>query len=1477
MLNPDWNKDDDIFQEIPQACKSQKPILKNRNNPSLIQADSNKNIVKYNRPKPPVKKGSLSPRQIIDKIFKNKEEMSDDVSSDLAEALTLLSVDLYAEPERFIFELLQNADDFPGESAAVTIQFILLEQHLLILHNGLPFGEKEVKAISKIGGSTKINNAATTGYKGIGFKSVFAHSDCVYICSGDYSFKYDSHYNNSPIKTPWQMKPIWVEECDFPEEIKPYLIPTQWSVAIALRMENTKINDYKNRIKKLFSEPRFILFLRNVNSIKVLGLGEDSDINLKLDRSSKPSKISNNKDINDSWLVKDLEVDVSEEMREKIEKNQQISKKLKSATKTKLSFAIKIKDHKLIPLKESVLFTYLPTNVKDFKFPFLVNADFITTSNREDLHRDNDWNIFIFEKLAYGFFKFLEQLCTDEKPYRSIDEEPYPYRNFIADLIPDRLSLDLHGELAKFFNIGFDKGLQEIAFIPPKEGKDLLKVSEGILDETGITKVIEVKTIKSALGIDKCFISNSLKNPNKFKDIGVEIFDFNKLVQFLKIYLTPLSPSNEYQKVLRYLQKMGYGDKLRESEIPTIWDENKNLIAATSNCLIYFQPSDEDKALLTFDNFKFIHPDIDEICKNEPDIYSYLKSLGVEEFKPIEIIRDRLKSLNTPSFNTFELFSNTNSINDTNVASNDIINEINYLRFIFKYRNELTGGDRQKLANLNILYKRSDKYYLAKASDCYLSDYYKPERPLESIAQELGESKYKFIASDYCEEDRSISDWREFLIGINTIKPDGLELLRNLLTKIEAVKPENALEIAKGFFNYRKDLTPDNFDRLSNLPILLKNGELALAKECYLANKYDPKQKLENLFAGTSFNNIVSDRYIDRNTTRSSEEWKEFFIKIQLKEEMRIEYLSKKEILSSESEVKKKFQEFENFQFSIYLQKHGLPPLSCSSEKYLVMPDLIGSDLTNDYLIKIWEYLSNNWDRLNIGRNNINSDSFSFFKFIPSIPCLDNKCRRPSEIYSNSLKSSLEGSELPISTIKLPNDIEKFLGLKRDLDVEACLNILNQISTSRHLDRLNSVYQKLGRICHSKLSDSDRNLIRNWSKTGELLASDDSLCPISQLYYIHPTFGFSHIRNSQIVKSPEREQEYFESLLKILGVTSINISDIEIKKNYDFDPILREVIKQRVKYISIYLINSTNSELVTVKEKEILQLLETITFYNPSEISRAIKVIAGVKEPIPNYYYPEHPKSIYYVGAWNSRKNAKIGEYLIKALELESKITSERLLDFLDDPIHEVRQYLVDSGFDIPELPLISDNQYNSHEIRSLTPFVETPSQGIGINPEHWGRWGEDIAKTFYEEHSYTVKKQADIQGYDFLCSRSNDELFVEVKTISSSNDVIRITRNEWDNMCKSENQEKYELFIVVHKGKYKEKTIRVKSAWKTLVQVLLKINNHPLTPCEYNSDNIESLLGFQRNSNGNSNDMIFNWKRLLEESHNPNIEIISY
>lgn len=74
-------------------------------------------------------------------------------------------------------------------------------------------------------------------------------------------------------------------------------------------------------------------------------------------------------------------------------------KNLKKQNLQKFHSAAKIEEGKIKPLKkeESLIFTYLPTKVSDFEFPFLVNGSFITNAAREGLHEDRIWNQSAFQ------------------------------------------------------------------------------------------------------------------------------------------------------------------------------------------------------------------------------------------------------------------------------------------------------------------------------------------------------------------------------------------------------------------------------------------------------------------------------------------------------------------------------------------------------------------------------------------------------------------------------------------------------------------------------------------------------------------------------------------------------------------------------------------------------------------------------------------------------------------------------------------------------------------------------------------------------------------------------------------------------------------------------------------------------------------------------------------------------------------------
>lgn len=93
--------------------------------------------------------------------------------------------DFYPDSAHFIYELLQNAED----EKATSVSFSLNEDNLIFEHNGDPFSENDVWAITDISRGTKKDDEEKIGRFGVGFKSVFAYTNTPSIYSPTYSFK----------------------------------------------------------------------------------------------------------------------------------------------------------------------------------------------------------------------------------------------------------------------------------------------------------------------------------------------------------------------------------------------------------------------------------------------------------------------------------------------------------------------------------------------------------------------------------------------------------------------------------------------------------------------------------------------------------------------------------------------------------------------------------------------------------------------------------------------------------------------------------------------------------------------------------------------------------------------------------------------------------------------------------------------------------------------------------------------------------------------------------------------------------------------------------------------------------------------------------------------------------------------------------------------------------------------------------------
>jgi hypothetical protein len=525
----------------------------------------------------------MSAKNFIAYWFGKKGESPGDAAS-IAGQLRLNQLELYTQTKRFIFELIQNADDMPVPGRPVEIEIRLLESFFIFRHNGQYFSRGDVKAISDAAKSTKRADETKTGYKGIGFKSVFSDSETVFILSQDYSFKFDKsaaiykdfkelyrpnwsrfsvdeqikffkenkakekeHTNIENI--PWQIKPIWTELADIPEEVRPYFSKAK-NVNIALNVGASKITEkrYDEMIVGLVNDPRFLLFLRNARKIDYWPpAGPMKTIEVR--KTEGVTEVLAEGQLMSAYRTFDAEIAINNEAFEKAGMNfkhvqleedkfafkdandnilNNIPEKLGRLKTTILSFAVKIAEGKIekVPESESILYNYLPTSDQRYRFPFIINADFISKTDREGILSENIWNHYLFFNIGYELTKWLRNL-SNNKSYRS------SYLNVLPDILLDENHEDL-GSIDAAFNKGLSLGISETGFIPNSSGVKSL-VASLMIDDTGLAEVIGWPIFSDFTGTTKSLVDPLLdKRKLKTRYLGIEVFGFKDLRENLK-------------------------------------------------------------------------------------------------------------------------------------------------------------------------------------------------------------------------------------------------------------------------------------------------------------------------------------------------------------------------------------------------------------------------------------------------------------------------------------------------------------------------------------------------------------------------------------------------------------------------------------------------------------------------------------------------------------------------------------------------------------------------------------------------------------------------------------------------------------------------------------------------------------------------------------------------------------------------------
>lgn len=416
----------------------------------------------------------LNKEKLIRKIFEETGSTSRDAKN-TSNALHAIMGDLYTESERFIFELLQNADDQPQEGSLVNVTLKTLNEDLLFLHSGKPFSVADVESISSIGDSTKKNDSEKQAIK-VSDSNLFFLKQKLYT-SIPAIFHLHLTRNHPSILT----KKTWIQfhgksnlfgkkDIVFPKRYKRNLCFSA-PVGIALNVDHQNIIKYDKIITTLLSKPRFALFLRNIGHIRFESTKGDV-IEIQKSINGNTVRLSSN-EITEDWIIKDYTIRIPEETQEALQNEKLVPKKLKEATKTKITFAAKIIEGKVVPVQDAVLFTYLPTKVNDFGFKFLVNADFLTTASRESIHFKNTWNRFLFGQIGALLVDWVKSLADYDGALCLLPKEKYDGDNL--------LTLD-------FYN-SFQKSASELDFIKGQNG-NLITQDRIMIDKSGLSKII---------------------------------------------------------------------------------------------------------------------------------------------------------------------------------------------------------------------------------------------------------------------------------------------------------------------------------------------------------------------------------------------------------------------------------------------------------------------------------------------------------------------------------------------------------------------------------------------------------------------------------------------------------------------------------------------------------------------------------------------------------------------------------------------------------------------------------------------------------------------------------------------------------------------------------------------------------------------------------------------------------------------------
>ena len=330
-----------------------------------------------------------------------------------------LAKNLYSSKARFVFELLQNADDNRYKRArslqqTPSVSFMLYHDRIVVDCNEDGFTESNLTAICTVGASSKTGPQGYIGEKGIGFKSVFMVAWKIHIQSGGLSFSFTHNRGDSGMG---MISPVW-------EDATEVLTSPLTRMTLYLHREAREDGILKESIRRQFSDIQetFLLFMKNLEQVSVRfhdGSGrETSCTSYGFRYQGEP--VSNRAELTKTTVVHNKTTKASKlfhlctyqatnlaKNENRTYSDQEHSSRAWSTSQIVLAFPLT--DNEIPIVEPQKLFVFMP--VAFVGMNFIIQADFVTDANRQSVVADSPRNHDLIDEIAKAYVKAVLQFC----------------------------------------------------------------------------------------------------------------------------------------------------------------------------------------------------------------------------------------------------------------------------------------------------------------------------------------------------------------------------------------------------------------------------------------------------------------------------------------------------------------------------------------------------------------------------------------------------------------------------------------------------------------------------------------------------------------------------------------------------------------------------------------------------------------------------------------------------------------------------------------------------------------------------------------------------------------------------------------------------------------------------------------------------------------------------------------------------------